>query len=238
MRKLPPITLWMISDTHGMHSDVKIPKADIVIHCGDAADSRDLHNNLSETELFLNWFSSLSIKNKILVPGNHDIAISKGYFRDSLDRFGVTILDHNLTEVEGLTIFGSPYTPSFGQGWAYNVSRGKIGEKWGQIPQCDILASHGPSRGFLDVALCKETRNKILHVGCSSLGRHLKRIKPKIHCFGHVHDDPKNLNINSGALLRDFWRVNCSVVSNGKYKINNSGFLAEIGENIVISEVV
>jgi predicted phosphodiesterase len=51
-------------------------------------------------------------------------------------------------------------------------------ERKGEV---DILISHGPPRYRLDRT--EEGEN----VGCKNLWRAVRRIKPRVHCFGHVH---------------------------------------------------
>ena len=50
------------------------------------------------------------------------------------------------------------------------------------FPQVDVVMTHGPPAGHLDVA--KNAR----HVGCKHLLRALQRARPQLHCFGHIHE--------------------------------------------------
>ena len=61
-----------LSDTHGLHRKIKnMPKADVIIHCGDIS-----HNGTEEEVLdFLNWFIELPYSHKIFVTGNHDLCL-------------------------------------------------------------------------------------------------------------------------------------------------------------------
>jgi hypothetical protein len=45
------------------------------------------------------------------------------------------------------------------------------------LEDTDILITHGPPRGHLD----------LLHLGCMHLLRELWRVRPKLHVFGHIH---------------------------------------------------
>ena len=42
-------------------------------------------------------------------------------------------------------------------------------------------------------------------IGCKSLARTIERIKPKIACFGHIHEQ------TNVKLIDKTWYVNCSV---------------------------
>lgn len=66
------MTTWFISDTHMQHPFLIVPKdIDCVIHAGDSTNFYELYKNQLEFENFINWFSNLPVKNKILIAGNH-----------------------------------------------------------------------------------------------------------------------------------------------------------------------
>ena len=65
--------LVLISDTHGQHHNLSLPKGDVLIHAGDISQ-RGLHTEVTD---FLDWFSSQEYKYKIFIAGNHDY-----YFED------------------------------------------------------------------------------------------------------------------------------------------------------------
>ena len=49
-------------------------------------------------------------------------------------------------------------------------------------PAIDIILTHGPPEGILD--RCHNEGS----VGCEHLRRALERARPKLHCFGHIHE--------------------------------------------------
>ena len=60
-----------ISDTHGKHRGLKLPKGDAIIHAGDFChygSESDLHD-------FLDWYKNLDVELKILIGGNHDASV-------------------------------------------------------------------------------------------------------------------------------------------------------------------
>ena len=73
--------------------------------------------------------------------------------------------------------------PEFG-GWAFNLRRGKpCAEKWQLIPEeVDILISHGPPLGHGDQTFTG------MQVGCADLIKEVRKKKPLVHVFGHVHE--------------------------------------------------
>jgi hypothetical protein len=60
-------------------------------------------------------------------------------------------LEHELIEIEGVRIFGSPYSPYFvGNAFQYSQHRDKV--IWNHIPeQVNLLVTHCPPFGILDL---------------------------------------------------------------------------------------
>jgi Icc-related predicted phosphoesterase len=95
-------------------------------------------------------------------------------------------LQDSEVEVEGLKVYGSPWTPWF-HDWAFNAQRGEdIKGLWDNIPgDTDILVTHGPPLGHGDRVLYPPGQR----VGCEDLLNRVKEIKPRLHVFGHIHED-------------------------------------------------
>ena len=193
--------ILFISDTHNYHDKIIVPKdIDLIVCCGDEANHSSPHINEGESHKFFEWFSALDIEHKIFVPGNHSTAIEEGLIRDG-DYPGVIFLIHRLTKIEGVRIFGSPYIPSFGKDWAYMKSASRMQQVWESVPLCDILITHGPPRGILDICEDKTKEGRFVHVGCKSLLNKVQQLRPAVHAFGHIHDEPDCYN--HGTLQRD-----------------------------------
>jgi Icc-related predicted phosphoesterase len=170
-----------ISDTHCRHRDLRLPEGDMIIHAGDICQN----GTEGEVLRFLNWFTKLDFRYKIFIAGNHDF-----FFDGETDNYLSKIIPTNITylndtgiEIEGLTIWGSPVTPWLYDG-AFNRNRGRnISKHWKMIPaNTDILITHGPPYGILD-------KNRVgFSAGCQSLKKAVKRIQPKLHVFGHIHE--------------------------------------------------
>lgn len=176
------MNLTIISDTHNRHNDVILSKGEVLIHAGDYTGS----GTKSESIDFLNWFSKQDFKHKILIAGNHDF-----FFENSSKEMIQEILPDNIhyledssVSIDGINFYGSPITPFFNN-WAFNRERGeKIKKYWDKIPKnTDVLITHGPPFGILD----KTTRGE--NVGCEELLKSVNQIKPKLHIFGHIHED-------------------------------------------------
>jgi Icc-related predicted phosphoesterase len=198
-----------ISDTHGSHEYLEqylwdpkfIEDIDVIICAGDASNSKDPGINNNELRDFLEWFDDVEIVHKIFVPGNHDTSFEKGLIKKS-DFPDINFLVHESLNIEGVNFFGSPYTPTFGSGWAYNVARNKINRYWDQIPDdTDILITHGPPKGILDATAqgvyynTNEWGNyNIISCGDSSLLKKILGMDIKYHVFGHIHNEKDIIN--------------------------------------------
>lgn len=220
-----PMRFWLISDTHNRHDELRVPNnVDAVIHCGDESESMNVSKNERQARIFFQWFSGLEIEHKIFVPGNHSTAIEKGLIRPE-EYPHIRFLIHQQTELGGLVVFGTPYTPRFFN-WAYMRERKELDGVWQTIPdRVDILISHGPPKGILD-----RTRDmashKPIHVGSLSLTRHVReRIKPRVHAFGHIHDE---LGIRNFGTVFDSETlfVNCSCCDQS-IQLENHGIVLE-----------
>lgn len=174
----------IISDTHLRHRryPIDVPECDLLIHCGDAL----AEGTEAELRMFAPWLDGLKARHKIFVAGNHDWVFEKqNALARSLLPKGVIYLQDSQVEIEGLKIYGSPWQPEFCE-WAFNLKRGwPLRKKWELVPAgLDILVTHGPPLGILDFSKFGDE-----HVGCADLRQELHRIKPKVHCFGHIHGD-------------------------------------------------
>lgn len=229
--------IWCISDTHGKEKELIIPAdVDMVIHAGDWGTYREATMSEGDERLFLEWYKDLPIKHKILICGNHNTAFEKGFIKQEEIHESIVFLHHEAKVIEGIKIFGSPYTPTFGVGWAYNVKRDKLHNYWQEIPEdTDILITHGPPRGILDHTesgsrgYVTETGNKVvISCGDLSLLKRVRVVKPKLHIFGHIH--PEEVCLNSAIIQQSGFRtrfINAAVL-NLKYDIDNHGHIIEI----------
>ncbi|XP_026470380.1 metallophosphoesterase domain-containing protein 1-like [Ctenocephalides felis] len=123
-------------------------------------------------------------------------------------------LEDKLIEVCGLKIYGSPWQPEFCK-WAFNLPRGKeCLKKWNLIPEnIDILITHTPPIGFGDLC-CSGVR-----AGCVELLTTIqKRVKPKYHVFGHIHEgygvssDGKIIFVNASTCDLNYMPANPPIV--------------------------
>ena len=223
--------IWHISDTHTYHGLLKVPEGiDMVIHSGDATNPRDPYASEQEMLNFISWFGSLPIKHKVFVAGNHDLCIERNLVtKIDFMKNGIVYLENDYTEVEGLKIWGSPFTPTFGEGWAFNKRRDKLHDVWKQIPDdTDIVVVHGPPKGILDLAY--HQLNCLEFCGDEALRKRMYLLNPKLCLFGHIHNGEDIINAGTMKLsIGDTIYSNGSVVTDGKFgKLSSHGNKFEI----------
>ena len=109
-------------------------------------------------------------------------------------------------EIEGIRFFGSPYSPAFGYGWAFNGFSDDLKKIWNIIPEkTDVIITHCPPFGIND-----QVRG--ISMGCPFLRDKIKEIKPKYHICGHIHEaygvyqDEHTIYINA-SLLDEYYKM-------------------------------
>lgn len=180
------VKCFAISDTHGFHNQVIVPEAiDLLLYAGDSTNSYGLTQNLIEFEDFFHWLVHLNIPNKVLIAGNHDTWATKAFNRDRLKEAGIIYLENEYTQIEGIKIFGSPWTPTYGN-WSFMKDRSKLDDIWKNVESdTDIWLTHGPPHGILDLS---ENRDYQLNqCGDVSLYKRVMEKRPLYHIFGHIH---------------------------------------------------
>ena len=202
-----------ISDTHNKHNQLngKLPGGDILIHSGDITSI----GRKDEVERFIKWFNGIdNYTHKIFIAGNHDLVFDREeLYRDKAAYFdvhanwtdevadgkpewlnsllisglnpNVFYLENSFVMLDDIKIWGSPISPSFGMGWAFNKDRGHdINEVWNTIPMdSDIVITHSPIYGY-----CDRASNTNQNVGCEDLYHRLQEVKPHLHFAGHIHE--------------------------------------------------
>lgn len=217
------------SDPHGFHEELTLPEADIAICCGDIS----MKGERAEIRSFLNWSSAQPHKYKIFIPGNHDFWFEPSHPRNRSLRPGenpreiipenIIYLEDETIVIEGIKIFGSPWTPWFHSG-AFNAQRGEESKKhWDLIElDTDIIVVHGPPAGT-HLERCRHGDM----VGCVDLTNRITEVRPKICSFGHIHEaygvDDKEIfdadySEGSGKITR---LINCSVLNLQYYVAND-----------------
>lgn len=220
---------WVISDTHCNEDQLTIPKdIELVIHAGDSTNSKDWLYNEKEFNKFIDWYANLDAPNKILIAGNHDAWATKKWCKDKVKDLGIYYLEHDYLELNGKLFFGSPYTPTFSD-WHFMVSRSKIYRYWEVLEEnIDVLITHGPPKTILDLSFNKD--GILEFCGDMPLFNKVKKVQPKYHVFGHIHN--VDFVINSGIRTLpdlDTTFINASCVTDRKMDVVSShGFIINL----------
>lgn len=226
-----------ISDLHGHYP--KLEGGDLLIVAGDltARDSPDEHIK------FGIWLGNQNYKKKIWIAGNHDnFLVGTSFIKikdvgmDYLCDSGTEFHYHDERfpeEDEGflpsgkrtLKIWGSPWTKTF-EGMnpkckAFTVdTEEELAVKFSLIPDdVDILVTHSPPYGLLD---CVENYmyGKKENVGSLSLGNICKKLKHKLHVFGHIHEEYGYEELQRISDESDLKIVNASLVNEHYQPVN------------------
>lgn len=178
-----------VSDIHCRWPTITIPECDLLISCGDYSFRGERH----VVKNFHKWLNKQPARHIISVQGNHELWVEKNFQEARMVAIEacprVHFVEEDLIEIEGIKIFCSAWTPFF-MNWAYNAFRGEeIQQHWKKIPDVvNILVTHGPPYGILDELVYPDGIGKGEFVGCEDLLNVVKRIKPDLHFFGHIHN--------------------------------------------------
>ncbi|PNY20564.1 rhamnogalacturonate lyase C [Tolypocladium capitatum] len=181
-----------------------LPEADVAIHCGDLTR----RSAVAEFEATFSMLRALRAPLKLVIAGNHDRVLDAPYWDPDGDESdtetrrrvheiiararqdGVRYLtegsyDFALRNGAMLRVYASPYTPAYGR-WGFQYEGA---HDFAIPPGVDVAMTHGPPHGILDAAgLTQLTGRPAKHAGCASLFRAVHRARPRIHCFGHIHE--------------------------------------------------
>ena len=203
----------ILSDTHGMEfrsEDRPLQHADVAIHCGDLTEE----SKLEEYEASIRLLKDIHAPLKLVIAGNHDFTMDIPAFRKkvadarpSLDpdlvrkvygdygaarkmfedarAAGIIFLDegnHRFILENGaiLNVYASPWTPSLGD-WGFQYLPGQ-GHRFEIAKGTDLVVTHRPPKGVMDYTEDKH------RAGCPNLFGAVARARPRLHCFGHIHE--------------------------------------------------
>jgi Icc-related predicted phosphoesterase len=169
-----------LSDTHMLHRRLDVPGGDVLVHSGDLSGEGASDDYID----VFGWLDSMPHKHKVLVAGNHDSLFQKNakMIRRRLPK-SVTYLEGSGTVIDGLSFWGSPWTVGYPwMAFTYRAIEGRE-SPWTSVPaNTDVLITHGPPHGILD----RDYEGQ--RIGDISLYKRVEAVRPKLHLFGHVHD--------------------------------------------------
>jgi Icc-related predicted phosphoesterase len=204
---------FILSDTHGYHKNIDIPNnIDLIIHAGDFTRSYNMKKEFFD---FINWYSNIPVKYKILVAGNHDgfIFENKSFAKEYMKEKDIIYLEDSSVIIEGIKFYGTPWVPTF-YDWFFMKDDLELSYIFNSIDKdTNVLISHGPPYSVLD-------KNRMgQKCGSKSLMNKISKLSDlKYSIFGHIHED-------RGSLEREgVYYINASFMSNKDYiKIDIEG---------------
>lgn len=180
-----------VSDLHGYLPELE--GGDLLILAGDYT----ANDRMDGWRKFFDWLERQKYDKKILIAGNHDNfcqswATSNDSIHEVLGKPSFCYLCDSGEQWRGLKIWGSPWTSQFPginpKCCAFTRPfMETLKDRWELIPSdVDILITHTPPHRILD----KVKTDYEANVGDVDLLVELnERIKPKLHVFGHIHEN-------------------------------------------------
>lgn len=206
-----------LSDIHQFHES--LPNlyqfgCDVICITGDVTNFWSPELNHHEWYSFLEWIANYSKDIPVIfIGGNHESYLSK-YREDAIKQLearNIIYLENSSVTLQGVTFWGSPITPTFGN-WYFMCDSSIIQYYWNMIPEnTDILLTHGPPYGVLDIV---NTSEGLQSKGCKFLQQTISKLPNlKAHLFGHIHSNPViinhgikrigNVTYSNGSLVTD-----------------------------------
>lgn len=204
--------LVCISDLHG--HQITPPLGDLLVIAGDLTGS----GKASQIEEMGYWLAGQVDRYPLGVVGcfgNHDWLAERDPARalQLINPSGnerIRFLQQETCEIGGLKFYGAADTPEFCN-WAFNRTSDELQDIWSKIPLVDVVITHGPPYGILDLV----PRGEL--VGCPHLLAELTtRVRPKLHVCGHIH-----LNGGQQKTIDGITFCNASVCTESYTPINN-----------------
>lgn len=202
------IKIIHMSDTHSSYPEIT-DCADIFIHTGDFS----IGGHPEEYRIFNDWIGTIKIPTKIVILGNHDL----DYYNDdgTIGKKLLTnaiILNTEEIKVHGIRFFGIQWHKF--NTWNFMSQTDHQNEHlagWNRIPEnIDFLLTHHPPHGILD--------DDTHHWGSYGTLQSIKRMKPKYHLFGHIHQAYGNKEID---------------IDGHKIKFYNSSLMDEFSNSLI-----
>ena len=223
-----------ISDTHSkIIPDEQMPDdCQVLVHAGDITNNGKIY----QLQIMAEWFRHLvetKYEHLVVIGGNHDFILD-GFRKENAEfvlprLFGNTRIHYlrdeslwlNFPGNRTVKFYGTPWTIS-GE-WAFSeMDRYKRRELFNKIPSdTDVLISHGPPYSILD--RCDNGSHGYGSVGDLELLGAVERVRPLVHCYGHIHDGYGQTKIGSTTFVNA-----ASTQVKGEYVLGNPPIVIEI----------
>ncbi|KAF2233888.1 hypothetical protein EV356DRAFT_524278 [Viridothelium virens] len=175
----------VLSDTHnfsfedypGQDFRQGLPKIDVLLHCGDLTQC----GGISSFKRALSMLGSIEADLKLVIAGNHDLELDKDYWATHLDE-GDLVEEHD----EAMDVWTGKAAKEAGVVFLSESTHTFILKNGAKLT---IYASpYTPE--FCDWAFPYEHNLDRFNgrQGCDNILRATSRAKPRLHCFGHIHE--------------------------------------------------
>lgn len=171
------------ADLHGAFPE--IPECDLLLIAGDVCPVEGSHEVYEQRAwlrtVFSKWLEAVPAKEVVWIAGNHDFACeAPGFRRIADDMPGHYLIDSGV-ELEGLSIYGTPWTPNL-RNWAFYAKDRKFELVADAIPvNTDILVLHSPPRGL-------QLDGGHPEWAAPFVASKLQTKPPRLCVFGHIHE--------------------------------------------------
>lgn len=87
-------------------------------------------------------------------------------------------------------VYATPYTLKLGEfAFLYGKEEDRFNEGASKMPEgVDIVVSHGPPAFPVSEEYKLDMSKMGEHCGCEKLAKALERVRPRLACFGHIHE--------------------------------------------------
>lgn len=194
------------------------PVADVILHCGDLTGVGSLQELKQFVEMMGEIDAELKLviagnHDLTLDPNYWKGHMADGFTEEEHEQAleimtgplakaaGMTYLEeglHTFALKNGakFTIYTSPYTPEFCD-WGFPYQRYQ--DRFSTFNQADeastsIAVNPIPDHAIVDIVMTHGPPQYVLdacangNVGCDNLLRAISRCRPRLHCFGHIHE--------------------------------------------------
>ena len=148
--------ITVISDTHGDHEKLGVLSGDVLIHCGDLFNQFEV--DPQELEKIDLWFGRQEFSLILCIGGNHDFRLEDLGGQTPTPFQNAEYLQDDARSFNEVNFYGAPWVPDL-PGQAFDLDACSLAGKWNQIPDStDVLITHTPPRGVLDVPVGRTRR--------------------------------------------------------------------------------
>lgn len=185
----------ILSDTHGVHRQLTLPKSKYLLLCGDfTLRSRNVED-------VIQWIDNQPIEKIISILGNHESLFPEQIWKKlQRTRKEIHCLNGKLLDIDDFQFIGSNYK--------FHINEKEMKKRNPTKPL--ICLSHEPPFNIMDYGIRKRQilTGEFFHAGSHKVKEFIEKYQPSLHCFGHCHSSHgiitigKTLHVN-GAIVDD-----------------------------------